>query len=347
MHEGTSLRARAPVLALAATWAAGCGFAADAAAQGAPRLETGALMGLQRQTDFVFVQGMDERGQPGFGAWRGDGGWLRSFGQKDSSTSDNGLYGVDGKVWGLQGGVDIPGPWRLERWRFGVMAGAATVRADGTALGNAGSSQGKGNGFGLGLYGNWRQDPTRRLGWYADFWNNFAWFDNHVDTTGLARNDYKSHNGSASAEAGYTFALGSDPGSWTLTPQAQWVYIHNHSYNFVESDGTVVEGAHRGGWSSRLGLRAQPGINSPSPAGGTAWRPYAAINWWHDASGDEVVYNQSLSIKDLYPKDRLELKGGASVALGTRWNAWADLGWQTGSQSYRAWTASLGARYSW
>jgi len=35
------------------------------------------------------------------------------------------------------------------------------------------------------------------------------------------------------------------------------------------------------------------------------------------------------------------------VTMGRRWSAWGDLGWQTGNQSFSAWTAQLGARYSW
>ena len=317
------------------------GFAGIAPAQSV-RPETGALLGLQRQTDMIFVHGLDDRG--GLGMGRGKGGWLRAFGEGSSSTSDSGLYDVDGKAWGVQGGFDLPSPWRLERWRFGVMGSFGGVRADGSAVGTPGTSQGKGDGLGLGMYGTWLQDPAHRLGWYGDFWGHYAWFDNHVDTSGLARSDYRSHNATFSAEGGYSFALG-DQSGWALTPQLQWIYLHNHSYNFVESDGTTVDGAHRGAWSSRLGVRVQRLALQAGP--GVHVSPYAAVNWWHDASGDEVIYNNAQSFKDLYPKDRFELKGGASSAFGSQWSAWGDLGWQTGSQSYQAWTARIGARYSW
>lgn len=310
------------------------------------RPETGALLGLQHQTDMIFVHGLDDRDYGSAGP--GNGSWLRGFGQGSKSTSDSGLYDVDGKSWGLQGGFDLPGSRRLQNWRFGVMASYGGARADGSAAGTPATSQGRGDGYGLGFYGTWFQDPARRLGWYADLWGHYAWFDNHVDTSGLARIDYKSHNSTASAEAGYAIGLGGD-GGWALTPQLQWVYIHNHSYNFFESDGTQVEGAHRGGWSSRLGLRLQRQAAPDSGAQQQAMqlRPYAAVNWWHDAYGDEVVYDKGQSFKDLYPKDRFELKGGAALAFGRQWSGWGELGWQTGSQSFSAWTASLGARYRW
>lgn len=321
---------------------AGAGFAAAAPAQ-STRPETGALLGMQRLTDTIFVHSLDDRGGSGMGA--ASGTWLRAFGEGNSSTSDSGLYGVDGKAWGVQGGLDLPGPPRLANWRFGVMASLGSASADGSMAGSALSSTGRGEGGGLGLYGTWFQNPASRLGWYADLWGHFAWFDNRVDTTGLARNSYRSHNGSASAEGGYAFALG-DGNGWALTPQLQWIYLHNHSYNFSESDGTSVEGAHRGSSTFRVGLRVQQ-LPAAAQPGAPGLRPYAAVNWWHGASSDEVVYNKTVSVKDLYPQDRFELKGGGAMDIGRQWRVWGDLGWQTGSQSFHAWTAQLGARYGW
>ena len=310
------------------------------------RPETGALLGLQRQTDMIFLQNFDQRDDRAGGT--GNGSWLHGFGAGAKSSSDSGLYDVDGNSWGLQGGFDLPGPSRLQNWRFGVMGSVGGVRADGAADGTSATSQGSGSGYGLGFYGTWYQDPGRGLGWYADLWGHYAWFDNHVQTSALGRNDYKSHNATGSVEAGYAIGLG-DESAWRLTPQLQWVYLHNHSYNFFESDGTQVEGAHRGAWSSRLGLRLQraAAMGGSDSEGQPVLLPYAAINWWHDATGDEIIYDKTLSYKDLYPKDRFELKGGAGLALGRQWSGWGEIGWQTGSQSYRAWTASLGARFRW
>ena len=327
--------------------AAASGLSAAAPAQSV-RPETGALLGLQRQTDMIFVHGLDERAgaAPAPAANRGSGNsWARAFGTGDSSTSDSGLYDADGKTWGLQGGVDLPGPRSLERWRFGVMGSVGGARADGTVVGSPATSRGRGDGFGLGMYGTWFADTAQRLGWYADLWAHYAWFDNKLDTSGLARSDYRSHNTTASAEAGYAFPLEAAAG-WTLTPQMQWVYIHNHSYNFTESDGTAVEGAHRGAWSSRFGVRLQRQAEATDSAA-QSLHPYVAVNWWHDSSGDEVIYNNARSFRDLYPSDRLELKGGAAMAIGKQWSAWGDLALQAGNQSYRAWAAGLGARYAW
>lgn len=338
----TRIRSRSRIACGMLVWIGGAGFAATAQAQSA-RPETGALLGMQRLTDMIFVHSLDDRGGSGMGS--ASGTWLRTFGESNSSNSDSGLYGVDGKTWGLQGGFDLPGPPRVANWRFGVMASLGGAHADGSMAGSALTSAGRGEGGGLGLYATWFRDPTSRLGWYADLWGHYAWFDNRVDTTGLARNSYRSHNGSGSVEGGYAFPLGEASG-WTLTPQVQWIYLHNHSYNFTESDGTSVEGAHRGASTFRVGLRMQQ-LPAAAPGGGSGLRPYAAVNWWHGASSDEVVYNKTESVKDLYPQDRFELKGGGAIDMGRQWRIWGDLGWQTGSQSFQAWTVQLGARYGW
>lgn len=333
-------RCRDPRQLLVAITAAG--LAAASSAQPV-RPETGALLGMQRLTDMIFVHSLDDRGNAT--AAPADGTWLHALGE-GSSTGGSGLYGVDGKLRGLQGGFDLPRWPRLENWRLGVMASFGGANADGTTKGSSLASRGSGDGGGIGLYGTWHQDPVHRLGWYADLWGHYAWFSNRLDASGLARADYRSHNTTASVETGYAMALGSGEAGWTLSPQAQLIYLHNHSYNFEESDGTQVEGAHRAAWSSRIGLRIQRSAALPA-ASAAPVRPYAVLNWWHDAYGDEVLYNRATSVKDLYPKDRLEFRGGANVALGGRWNAWGDLGRQTGSQSFRAWTARTGARYSW
>jgi len=92
---------------LLAITAGSIGVATGAAAQ-TVRPETGALLGMQRLTDSIFVHSMDDR--IGSGSGSSSSTWLRAFGEGSSSTSDSGLYDVDGKFWGLQGGFDLPGP---------------------------------------------------------------------------------------------------------------------------------------------------------------------------------------------------------------------------------------------
>jgi len=322
---------------LLAVATAACG---EASAQ-APRPETGALLGAQRQSDLLFIHGLDDRGGPWDAA--GHGAWLRLGAGGMKSTSDSGLHGADSSTFLLQGGVDLPAPRAWDHWRFGILGSYANADTDGSARGNPLIAKGKADGYGVGMTATWWQDPSTRLGWYGDVWGQFGWFDNQVTPPGLVRNDYKSHVGLASGEAGYALPLSPD---WTLTPQAQWIYVHNHAYTFFESDGTEVESAHRGGWTSRLGVRVSR--RPQADLRGLQMQPYAAANWWHDAQlGDEVIYNGTTSIRDLYPNDRFELKGGLSIAGGRRWGAWVDVGWQTGNQSFRAWTAGGGARYAW
>ena len=77
---------------------------------------------------------------------------------------------------------------------------------------------------------------------------------------------------------------------------------------------------------------------------GAVVRPFVTLNWWHDALGDEVVVN-NVSTRYLYPSDRFEFKAGVDARFQGGWMAWGNVGWQTGSQSYQAWTVQAGTRF--
>ncbi|MDM0116837.1 autotransporter domain-containing protein [Variovorax sp. J22R133] len=80
-----------------------------------------------------------------------------------------------------------------------------------------------------------------------------------------------------------------------------------------------MQSAHRGGWISRLGVRAmQAGGQDASKV---SFRPYGALNWWYARNlREEVLLNKS-STSDLYPRNRLELKGGVAVSFRVRASA--------------------------
>ncbi|MDM0113132.1 autotransporter outer membrane beta-barrel domain-containing protein [Variovorax sp. J22R133] len=358
MASSARLAAR---MAIAAAMGSGCAAFAQCAPAGCTpfnpftRPETGALLGNQRLSGVLFVHGLDDRsGEPQWPAPQGPDGarsrgqaWLRASGEGASSTSGSGHFDVDTKGWLLQGGADLA-TWSLfstDRLHLGAIASVGGGRTDATALGNPVQAHGDTSGVGTGFYGTWFQNERTRLGWYTDLWWQYGWFDNKVDSAGLARMDYRSHVAMASAEAGYALPL-MQGSSWVISPQAQIVYVHNHTYNFIESDGTEIDNAHRGGWMSRLGVRVMQ-TDSQQAGVGLRIRPYGALNWWYDAYlGDEVLLNQN-STRDLWPSNRIELKGGVAVDFGRRWAGWADLGWQRGNQSYQAWAGRIGARYNW
>ena len=79
---------------------------------------------------------------------------------------------------------------------------------------------------------------------------------------------------------------------------------------------------------------------------GRRTQPYLTVNWWHDSVDNALAFN-TVALKDLYPKDRYEVKVGVNADLGRGWTGWGNLGYQWGSQGYSAATLRLGGKYTW
>ena len=62
--------------------------------------------------------------------------------------------------------------------------------------------------------------------------------------------------------------------------------------------------------------------------------------------GDQMAFN-GLQMRELYPQDRYEIKLGADLQRGNGWTGWGNVGWEFGSQSYRALTGRVGVKYTW
>lgn len=315
------------------------------------RPETGAYYGNQHQSGALFVHSLEDRQ----GGW----GWqprtdtaepqrgvfdLRAGGTGDRIRGDIGGFDIDSRTAWMQGTATL-GQWspfgRSDRMHFGAMFGYGGTRSDAQGVPAYFQSQGNTSGYSVGAFGTWYQDDLTRTGWYSDLWGQYAVFSDRVQTVFREQVDYNSHAGILSAEGGYVVRL--QDSSWSLVPQGQFVYVHNHTYNVTQLDGLQVDGAHRGGWLSRLGVRAEH--EAFGWAGGVV-RPSVTLNWWHDALGDEVVVN-NVSTRYLYPSDRFEFKAGVDARFQGGWMAWGNVGWQMGSQSYQAWTVQAGTRFVW
>jgi outer membrane autotransporter protein len=247
---------------------------------------------------------------------------LCSAGRPSNFNSD---AAADAAQWSLFSGTD--------RLHLGT-----TVTSDPTRLGDS-------PGGSMGIYGTWYQDDRTRQGWYADLRGQFGASDNRVAPLSLAGTDGRSRVGLASAELGYAIPLG-EAGGWTLQPQGQLIYLRNNNYNLLDTDFSSIEASKRAGWASRIGIRVQPNWVQNS---GWRFRPYAAMNWWHDDLSDEMLITQPPT-RDLYPSNRYELKAGVNVDFKQGLGAWGDLGWQWNNQStqpYQAWTVRAGMKYAW
>jgi autotransporter family porin len=270
-------------------------------------------------------------------------GWLRVVGKDGSTASDDGTFDVDTRSWLIQGGGDIA-RWNTGgdrgRLHLGGMLGYGNATSDATAAFNPARAEGKSEGWSAGLYGTWYQNDDHKLGWYADVWGLYGWFNNSVQGDTLPEVKYHANALTLSGETGYAMKL---QGDWVLEPQAQLIYVKYREDDIHEPNGTQISGGEGSGWVSRLGIRVH---RTWLDEAGRKTQPYVTLNWWHDNTDNQLAFN-AVSLKDLYPSDRYEVKLGVNADLDRGWTAWGNLGYQWGAQSYSATTIRLGAKYSW
>ena len=193
----------------------------------------------------------------------------------------------------------------------------------------------------MGLYGTWFQNNDSKLGWYADVWGTYGWFNNKVQGDTLPEVKYDAKAYTLSGEAGYAMRIAST--DWIVEPQAQLLYIRYDEDDITEPNGTRINGNDGSGWTSRLGVRTYRTFVNGA---GRRLQPYLTVNWWHDSIDNSLAFNQ-VTLKDLYPGDRYEVKLGLNADLAKGWTAWGALGYQWGTQDFRNTTARLGAKYTW
>ena len=317
---------------------------------GAYRPEVGSYLANQRMAGDLLVHSLHDRlGGPQWLEQQDkdeprDSLWLRLVGKDISSTSKNGVFDVSGDQYLLQGGGDIA-EWSEfsdnDRIHLGAMVGLSSGSNSASAQNNAAKSDGNIQGVSIGLYGTWFQKDDTHLGWYADLWGQYGWFSNRVKGDSLPEVKYDSRALALSAEAGYAHQVAFN--GLVIEPQAQLIYASNEQDDVTEQNGTRVTGDDGSGWMSRLGVRLhRTWVNNS----GSHVQPYLTLNWWHDATSNAVALNQ-VSIGDLYPQDRGEIKFGANAEWGGGWSGWANVGGQWGGQDYRAYIGRIGVKLSW
>lgn len=316
------------------------------------RPEVAAYLANQRLVGQMLIQTMNDRfGDPQAGGARLpalDGGrrsslWLRATQTWEHSHSRDGEFDVGADMFSLRGGGDIA-QWKLfseaGRLRLGAMLGYGLADSTARADANPHKARGKVQGYSAGIYGTWFQDDESRLGAYADTWFQYGWFNNKVAGADLPRVDYDSRAWAVSAETGYAFGL---RGGWVLEPQAQLIYVETDARSVTEENGTRVDRADTDGTITRLGVRVRTAFDMGN---GRQVRPFGAVNWWHGKNSGSVSFNE-LSIGELYPQDRYELKLGVQADFANGWTGWINASGSRGAQDYRQYAARIGAAYVW
>jgi outer membrane autotransporter protein len=318
------------------------------------RPEVGAYLSNQRVAAGMLVQSLHDRlGEPQWSeqqTFSDDDSkrrsvWLRFVGKDIGSRSSDSNFDVSSDVFLLQGGADIA-TWSLfrgdDRLHVGAMLGYGWASSDASAKGNPFTATADVNGVSVGAYGTWFQNDESRLGWYTDLWAQYGWFTNHVTGQDLPSVGYHSEVLALSAEAGYAWYPFPQL-DWVIEPQGQVIYEHGFESGFDEPNGTHIDGARGSGWITRLGVRFH---RTWMDTAGKRYQPYVTLNWWHDAIDNVVAFNQ-VSMRDLYPENRYEIKLGIDIEGKKGWTGWSNVGWQVGSQSYHAFIGRIGVKKTW
>ncbi|SCC08835.1 autotransporter outer membrane beta-barrel domain-containing protein [Gilliamella intestini] len=196
-------------------------------------------------------------------------------------------------------------------------------------------SDGKVEGYNIGLYGTWYQNIQEREGAYADSWILYNWFNNRVQGEQLANEKYHSHGFTASLELGYEYKIASfftDGDMFNdiyIRPQAQVMWLDVKANDHTENNGTRVYGEGDGNIQTRLGMRISLNRHNQNIKSGTQIEPFAEFNWLHNTKnyavnmtdattniqGTKNVAEAKIGIEGRI-KDNLYLSGNISQQFG-------------------------------
>ncbi|WP_250452472.1 autotransporter outer membrane beta-barrel domain-containing protein [Caballeronia sp. ATUFL_M2_KS44] len=274
---------------------------------------------------------------------RDNGAWLRLVGRTTASAASENEYSARTNSVLLQGGGDLA-RGRLftddDRFQIGAMAGYGYFHTDASAADNTAHATGTVNGYSVGMYATWFANARSRLGPYVDSWLQFGWMDKGVRGDDLPDVAYHTKAWAASIEGGWALPLGA---SWRFEPQVQAVWLRQLGVDLTEPNGTAISNGASSNVITRVGVRVSREIDAGS---GKRFMPHVAFNWWHDRSNLAIAFND-VSLPQMYPTDRYELRLGLNATFAKGWSAWSDLSGQWGAHDYSQYGVRLGARYAW
>lgn len=301
----------------------------DTATDYSYRADAGTYLGNQIAARSLFSQTLHQRKtSPG-----SDQLWLRASGYhtKNLSATDGNLpIDMDRQVFQLGGDIFALQQENAE-WTLGLMAGYGRADTESHAMNM--TSDGRVNGYSVGLYSTWYQDSKNHDGVYIDSWLQYSWFNNRA-----AQQDYNSNNFSLSLETGYAFQPFP---AWELIiePQLQLIYNDFRTDNYHDASGTFIQQSDAPDFTSRAGIRWYSNQDDNITA-------YLATNWWHNNGSNAVSFNDSrveaASLNNLF-----EVKVGIKTPTTSSFQIWLEGGSTMGSHSYQDYGASLGLSYRW
>ncbi|MGC6247691.1 autotransporter outer membrane beta-barrel domain-containing protein [Bisgaard Taxon 45] len=221
-------------------------------------------------------------------------------------------------------------------YHAGVMFGYAKQSSK-TRSSRVGTSRGKVQGYALGVYGTWYQNPNDDTGLYLDSWLQYQWFKNQVINPASSNDNYRTQGLSASLELDYhlplvQYTVADLKHSFNIQPQAQFIWQKLNSKQHRDPQHTLIHYMGQQNMQTRLGIK----FSLDSHFLKTHWnlKPYIAVNWLHHAKDYGITINEVVNrIEGV--KQLLEYKAGIGSQFGRHLRFWLDTTHQRGKQQFK------------
>lgn len=318
----------------------------DNGGQSAPEVmapEVGAYLGNYLAAQSMFLHKRDDRDQLTFRNEANLNTWMYVKGRYHENDAGGDKVSYDTTTTVLQVGSDFMSkPMDKGILRAGGMFGAGQAKTDSDAKHNVRDAQGKVDGFNVGLYATWQEDPKLRLGSYIDTWASYSWYNNTV-TSNRNNEKYDSKGFAASIEVGHAWVIPSDNArTWKIEPQAQMIYSYLDQENHTDPDGVRVTTLDNNSLFGRLGVKSSYFEQQDVKA----WQPYVAVNWLKGAGQNDLAFNGEKVSNDT-PDDRGQLELGITGNVNETTTLSLRASGEWGENSYAAYGGHILLNHRW
>ncbi|EOD8954447.1 autotransporter outer membrane beta-barrel domain-containing protein [Klebsiella aerogenes] len=318
----------------------------DNGGQSAPEVmapEVGAYLGNYLAAQSMFLHKRDDRDQLTFRNEDNLNTWMYVKGRYHENDAGGDKVSYDTTTTVLQVGSDFMSkPMDKGILRAGGMFGAGQAKTDSDAKHNVRDAQGKVDGFNVGLYSTWQEDPKLRLGSYIDTWASYSWYNNTV-TSNRNNEKYDSKGFAASVEVGHAWVIPSDNArTWKIEPQAQMIYSYLDQENHTDPDGVRVTTVDNNSLFGRLGVKSSYFEQHDVKA----WQPYVAVNWLKGAGQNDLAFNGEKVSNDT-PDDRGQLELGVTGNVNETTTISLRASGEWGENSYAAYGGHILLNHRW
>ncbi|EIV5806844.1 autotransporter outer membrane beta-barrel domain-containing protein [Klebsiella aerogenes] len=318
----------------------------DNGGQSAPEVmapEVGAYLGNYLAAQGMFLHKRNDRDQLTFRNEDNLNTWMYVKGRYHENDAGGDKVSYDTTTTVLQVGSDFMSkPMDKGILRAGGMFGAGQAKTDSDAKHNVRDAQGKVDGFNVGLYATWQEDPKLRLGSYIDTWASYSWYNNTV-TSNRNNEKYDSKGFAASVEVGHAWVIPSDNArTWKIEPQAQMIYSYLDQENHTDPDGVRVTTLDNNSLFGRLGVKSSYFEQQDVKA----WQPYVAVNWLKGAGQNDLAFNGEKVSNDT-PDDRGQLELGITGNVNETTTLSLRASGEWGENSYAAYGGHILLNHRW